>query len=401
MQKADKDTIKHNNKLVILSHLKTRDLSRTDLAEITGLSNSTVSALVSELSENNILFEKSIAESSGGRKPIILSINPNYAYTMLLIIVQNKIITALVDLKFEVVYHNTFDYSICTEESISAAILESIDKTLADNRSAAENIVGVGVSIPGLVDHSTNTVIFSTLLQLKDFNIKDLIKTRLNKNVYAFKDTDALMLGEYLLNDLSRYESYLYVLVDSGVGLSFMNKGEIMQLNRCGFQLGHIQLDENGPQCNCGKSGCVEAFVSEQATKRDLKETLAKAGLPYDVSIDSLTLADIVTKANEGDVHCEDVLARQCAYIGRVVALTINIFAPNLVLIGGPLSSAKFDKDKIVRNSVEKSVLNIFSNTNIKFTTTGNKACFIGMADKVFNKEIFSVFQFSHERRQT
>ena len=390
MQKADKDTIKRNNKKVILSCLKNRDLSRTDLAAMTGLSNSTVSTLVSELTGENIVFEKSVAESSGGRKPIILSINPDIAYTMQIKITQHRISVAIVDLKLRVIYQKDTFFREGGDACVREAMLSAIDRALADNASIAGKFAGVGVSVPGLVDHHTDRILLSSLLHLRNMDIKSIINSRIKRRVYVFKDTDALMLGEYIINGLNTNESYLYLLVDSGVGLSFMNKGEILQLNRSGFEIGHVQLDEHGPQCNCGNYGCVEAFVSEQAAKRDLEAV--SAGNPnYQVDIDSLKFSDIVKRSNEDDPYAIHVLFNQCVHLGRVVALVINLSAPNMVLIGGPLSGSKYNILETVEKSAERSELEIYRSwkTSIRFTNTGDKACFIGMADKIFNSEFF------------
>lgn len=390
MQKADKETIKKNNRKVILNWLKDQDLSRTDLALLTGLSNSTVSSLVYELTMEGFVFEKSVAESSGGRKPIILSVNPDVAYALLVKIVQYRIVFAIVDLKLRVVYRREFPFVECSEDCITEAVQSGIVQVLDDNASITGKITGVGVSIPGLVEHHTDKVLLSSLLHLRNMDITSVIQAKVNSNVYVFKDTDALMLGEYILKGLNSNESYLYLLVDSGVGLSFMNKGEILQLNRSGFEIGHVQLDEKGPQCNCGNYGCVEAFVSEQAARRDLKG-ISSHDPSYQVDTDKLKYSDIVSRSNEGDQYAADVLFHQCAYLGRVVALVINLYAPNMVLIGGPLSGSKYNILEAVEKSAAKSELEIFRTwkTSIKFTNTGDNACFIGMANKIFNVEFF------------
>jgi predicted NBD/HSP70 family sugar kinase len=390
MQKADKETIKKNNRKVILNWLKDQDLSRTDLALLTGLSNSTVSSLVYELTMEGFVFEKSVAESSGGRKPIILSVNPDVAYALLVKIVQYRIVFAIVDLKLRVVYRREFPFVECSEDCITEAVQSGIVQVLDDNASIRGKITGVGVSIPGLVEHHTDKVLLSSLLHLRNMDITSVIQAKIKSNVYVFKDTDALMLGEYILKGLNSNDSYLYLLVDSGVGLSFMNKGEILQLNRSGFEIGHVQLDDKGPQCNCGNYGCVEAFVSEQAARRDLKG-ISSHDLSYQVDIDKLKYSDIVSRSNEGDRYAADVLFHQCAYLGRVVALVINLYAPNMVLIGGPLSGSKYNILEAVEKSAAKSELEIFRTwkTSIKFTNTGDNACFIGMANKIFNVEFF------------
>lgn len=390
MQKADKETIKKNNKKVLLNCLREQDLSRTDLAAETGLSNSTVSTLIAELTAENLVFEKSVAESSGGRKPIILSINPDACCTMLIKILRFKVIFALVDLKLRVVYQKEIPFREGGDACVREAVVRGIETTAGENHASFEKILGVGVSVPGMVDHRTDEILLSSLLNIRHMDIRSVIQEKVGKQVHVFKDTDALLLGECILNRLSDRESYVYLLVDSGVGLSFMNKGEILQLNRGGFQIGHIQLDEHGPQCNCGNFGCVEAFVSEQAARRDL-ERVSSHDSTYSVNFDSLNYSDIVSRSNRGDPYAKEVLFDQCAYLGRAVALAVNLYAPNTVLIGGPLSRSRFDLLDIIETSAAKSELEVFRNggTSVRFANTGERACFIGMADKIVNAEFF------------
>ena len=393
MIKADKETLKRINKQVILNRLRKSDLSRTELAEVTNLSHSTVGTLVSDLINENIIFEKKVGESSGGRKPVILSINPSAVYSLLVIMTPKGILTSIVDLKLNILYMRVHDFNICCSNSVETSLLQSIEKTLNENSALIENIIGIGVSIPGLVDHLMDKVLYSSLLNISDFDIKGVINTKLKKNVHVFKDTDVLMLGEYILNSYNDIESYLYILVDSGVGLSFMNNGEILQLNRSGLQIGHIQLQPNGPLCNCGKYGCVEALVSEDAALRDLKEAVDNGSYSYDnnINIKQLKLSDVVAMSNKEDELCRKILLKQGEYLGMAIAVAINIFAPNVVLIGGPLSEVKWQLSQVIKDSILKHTLKIFNNTKIEFTSTGYKSCFIGMASRIFDKEFFIV----------
>jgi predicted NBD/HSP70 family sugar kinase len=388
MEKADRETLRRINKQVILGELRKNDLSRTELAKVTNLSHSTVSALVNELIRDNISFEKSVAESSGGRRPVILSINPDAAYALLFKITPDRIKAAVVDLKLQIVYQKTFDCTVRDEASAREAINRSLNDVLTDQKAITERLFGVGISVSGLVDNMRNRVMYSVLLNLREFDIAEIVKSRLQKEVYLFKDTDALMLGERILNDFSDLDSYLYILVENGVGLSFMNKGEVLQLNKSGLEIGHVKLETGGPKCQCGKFGCVEAYVSEMAAIRDLKEILPESEHEH---IDRLTYADIVARSNDGEPAFRKVILKQCLYLGKAVGCAINIFAPNLVLIGGPLSEVNWDINSTIARSVNDSVLNIYDNVKVKFTNTGDKSSFIGMAERIFDKEFFII----------
>jgi Transcriptional regulator/sugar kinase len=394
MQKADKETLKNNNKMLILCKLRQGDLSRTELSVSTGLSNSTVSVLVSELVSSNLIFEKRYANSSGGRRQVILSINPEAAYTLLVKIVPGVLEVSFINLELKINNRKKFYFHDGgARESGEEALLSALERGLIwirqENGRLLDKTAGVGISIPGLVDHSSDIILYSSLLNIRKMDISGLLTARLGKPVYVFKDTDAMAMGEYAINELSNSESYMFILVDSGFGLSFMNKGEILQLNRSGLELGHLRLQENGPRCRCGRSGCVEAFVSESSALRQLELIQEKQGSrQYDIS--AMRYSDIVEESNRADGICRGVLRCQAGYLGAAIAIGVNIFAPNTVLLAGPLSKAKWEFYPIVREAFAENVLDIFSNTRIEFSTAGEQASLIGMASKIFDTEFFS-----------
>lgn len=390
MQKADKETLKSNNKMLILCKLRKGNLSRTELAKTTGLSNSTVSVLVSELVASNVVFEKKFANSSGGRRQVILSINAEAAYTMLFEIVPNRVEISIVNLDLKINCSRSFNFNGSGEDVIRTEIERGIDWIKCEKAPLLDKTVGIGVSVAGLVDHSNDTILYSSLLNIKNMDIKSTIVPALGKNVYVFKDTDAMAMGQYTINDFYENESYLFILVDSGFGLSFMSNGQVLQLNRSGLELGHLRLKEKGPRCKCGRIGCVEAFVSETAAITELDKLQKVSGInQYDIK--TIRYSDIVSESNKNDGSCRQIMKYQAKNLGRAVAIGVNIFAPNTVLLTGPISKAEWGFKQIVRKSFSENVLDIFSSTKIEFSSAVEEASITGMASKIFDTEFFSV----------
>lgn len=392
MRKADKEMLRINNKLLILQELKKWDLSRIELAGITGLSNSTVSSLVRELTAENLVFEESVAASTGGRKPIIFSLNTSAVYVLTLKLLAHRIEAAILNLKLQTIRKQCCAYTDCNESVLKNAIETVLDGILEDfPESEKRKLVGIGVSVPGLIDYANSMILYSSHLNIANFNIKQYLQTIINLNVYLYKDVDALMLGTYAQDNLRQNASYLYFYVGFGVGLSFLSNGKILQLNRSGMEIGHVQLIPGGPLCNCGKYGCVETFVSEYAAqKRYMELSETENGVKAPPSFD-----EMVFKSNRGDQKCRQILSEQCEYLGRAIALAVNIFAPNEVLIGGPLSEIKWNADEIIRRHVSENVLSNFAAVSLKFTNTPEEADFIGMANTIISHEFFEAEAFA------
>lgn len=382
--------LKRHNKQVILDRLKERAMTRIELATLTGLSNSTVSALTAELAEDGIIFEEDIAKSSGGRRPVIFSLNSNSAYTLLIKILSKKMIFCVVDIKLQIVFEKSFALHNTTKTDLDTAVCLGIDRVFRENRKWRDSLVGIGVSVSGVVDHADHAILYSSTLNIANYNIKATIQSKIDKPVYVFKDTDSSLLGEYILNSLRDDESYVYLFVESGVGMSFMNKGEIMQLNRGGLEIGHIKIESDGPRCDCGKCGCVESFLSEQAAIRDYKDLLCKSGRPQTSEDERITLEKMIEKSACGDELCAEVIHNQCRFLGRVAAMIVNIFAPSEVIIGGPIANVSPAFQNTALSSYMENVLQILDNARLRFTDIGNKASIIGMANHIFNEKFFT-----------
>lgn len=391
LQKADKETLKRHNKRLLLYTLRRGDFSRTELAEATGLSNSTISVLISEMVESNIVFEKSLANSSGGRRQVIMSINPEAAYTLLLKIAPDQIEVAIVNLGLKLNSSKAFNLARNDQEHVTCTVLHALEWIKQGKSDLIDRIIGIGVSVAGLVDHSNDTVLYSAHLNLKNFDIKSVINSIFSRNVYVFKDTDTIAMGEDIVHKFNDCESYLYIWVGSGLGLSFVNKGEVLQLNRSGLELGHVRLESDGPRCTCGRVGCVEAFVSEAAAIREIEYRIKNSVKTLNYNVNGMKYLDIVKRSNDGDTVCREVLEYQAGYLGKAVALAINIFSPNTVIIGGPVSNIEWDFASRVQKSIRDNVLGIFSETKIQFSATTEEAAFIGMASKILDREFFII----------
>lgn len=388
MLKADKNTLKANNRQLILSTLRRREQSRSELAETTGLSKSTVSGLVQELLSKNIVYEKERAASSGGRRPVVLALEPRCSYTLVIEAGPHKVEASLVGLDLAVADSITENYETLGAESFEEALRLTV-RSFLSRPGVAVKIVGAAAAVPGAIDYADGTLLYSSHLGVHDFKISDIIRSELGKPVYIFKDTEAMLLGEYISGGLDPNGSYVYIVVRNGLGMSYMRRGEVLHFRRSGLELGHIKLESSGPQCSCGKYGCAESFVSASAARRDLKVLLKASGISDTGRYDGLGLDDIVRLSNSGDPYCRRVLSEQCRHLGKAAAFAVNMFAPDLVLIGGPLAYTKWDILSIIRTSMAEHTIERYGECGIALAVSDKASYIAGMADRVFGREFF------------
>lgn len=384
MQKADKDTIKRNNKKVILNQLKFGEFSRTEIAARTGMSNSTVSALVSELIKDGLIFEKDQAMSTGGRKAIHLGINPNGTYALAIRIMRVSVTCTLVNLKLQVVAQRETPIVSAGEEALHEALDSCLGSLLKDNPEINPRITGVGVCVQGLVDYKHQTVMLSSQLKLRNTDIKPLIKAHIDRPISIIRLTDAMLIGEFILSRLKSDGNYIYLYIaESGVGLSVMWKGRVAQPSRSGLEVGHIQIEDNHIRCSCGNTGCVETVVGESAARRELQRLA-----PGDSKMAQLTLAETARLAANGETICLHVLTEQGRCIGKVISAMVNLFAPEVVFIGGPFCHAGPQVQQTIREYAVNGELEVYKKIPIRFTTAVDRVAFVGLADRVYRMNL-------------
>ena len=193
----------------------------------------------------------------------------------------------------------------------------------------------------------------------------------------------------------STYKNIVYIIVEDGVGMSYINSGKLFLPGYGGgFELGHITIDSNGSLCRCGNRGCLGTVVSEKPVLNKLEKLIEK-GYKSDISISETTsLKDIVEYSNNGDKAAKYVLEEQARLLGTAAASVINLFNPQLVVIGGPFSKCNWEFLSILKDTVRDRALETYSRgVEIEYAKLQEDSALIGMANDIFEKEIFKAIQ--------
>jgi predicted NBD/HSP70 family sugar kinase len=391
IMKIDQETLKNLNRQIILNNIRRySEISRIDLAEQTNLSPTTVSVITSELLEKKLIREIRVGESSGGRKPVVYGIDPKNKFVISIILTPKGTEYALIDLGCEIVFREKDICIIDGENSVGQAIVRSIDVIKKKFPEYIDRVYSVAISLPGLLNYKNNQVLYSAPLHLKNFIIEDVVKKIIDRRVYIFKDTDALILGESYFGIGNTCKNFVYILVDNGVGMSYVNAGKLFKLPYGGMELGHLTIDLHGYKCKCGNTGCIGTCISEIPALKRLNEVIEE-GIETNIKQNMYTsFKELVYYSNKGDKAAIKVLMEQAELIGITVANVVNMFNPESVIIGGLLSECQWDILKIITDSVKSRALESFTQSlNIQFSSLGCKASLIGMANEIFENKIF------------
>ena len=258
-----------------------------------------------------------------------------------------KILTAVTDTQGRILSR---DHSITPakegQEAVVKSILESTGRVLDQAHITAADLVAIGLGAPGLSNPETGILFTSPNLPgWKDVHLGGIIDKELGKKVFLINDANAAAIGELRFGAARGTRNFIYITVSTGIGGGIIIDGKIYTGSTgTAGELGHMVIDDKGPPCSCGNRGCWEALASGTALARGarnrIKEGAATSILRYvDGDIDKVNAEAIHKAAQAGDKVASELIARTAYYLGVGLANLINIFNPEVIVIGGGLSN--------------------------------------------------------------
>jgi len=335
-------TLRGNNLALLLSTIwENEGISRAKLAKNTGLAPSSVTRLTRELQEIGLIVESGKGSSSGGRQPVLISPNPKAGVVISFDLSGSRVRGGVFDASNNLLKVAEVPFLNVGPEAIQKYIFELMDTLLSDQAILKEKLLGIGVSIPGVVNIDRTGISIAFNLQLKDFPLKKILESRYNIPVYLETDTSVAALAEKNYGAAIHQDNFIYVLISTGIGAGVIINGEIYQ-GQAGMdgERGHIVINPQGPVCVCGRHGCLEAIAGRNALLENAKsifsdgrDQIANNLLNNDTS--SLNLSLISEAAKLGSVKAMDLINNMAEHIAYAISLYTNILDIPLVIIGG------------------------------------------------------------------
>lgn len=363
-------------------------ISRADIAKLTGLTPPTVTNITAKLLELGVILEDSMGQSSGGRRPLLLKVNPKIAQIVIIHIRSEKMMAYLVDCEFQVHYKEHKKIKGMTTEEV----LELMLAMIVHCREAATALVpAVGVVVRGPVKTGEGISVFAPNIGWKNIPIRKIIEENLGLPAFIENDAKALITGEYYYGSVKDADSMILLKVSHGIGSGMMFNGKMYRgINGSAGEVGHTTIDISGPVCSCGNYGCMEALASENAlvdmVVKSIKE--GQKSLVYDLVNGDLSrvIPTIIYEAAEcGDELAIRMLGQAARYLGIGIANLVNIFNPKIVVIGGGIVKARQFIEDIVRQTVsDRSFESCSSVLELRFSSLATENTMKGAVDMVF-----------------
>ena len=382
---GNRDLIRAINRSTILNTIKTYGaIPRSEIARFTGLSPATVTGIASELIQDDLVFEKESGDSSGGRRPIMLAINPHGGFVVGIKLMEDHALGALTDLESTLLAKQSHALSDLSPSVVAAALGELVAELLIAADVPVSKLMGVGVRLAGIIDSGQGLVRQSPFFGWSDVPLRGLIQSHVRAPVYLDNDVNTLAFAEKWFGSGQGINDFLDVTFGRGIGLAIVANGQIYHGSRGGAgEFGHTVVQPGGLLCACGKRGCLEMYTSEPAMLCQAEAAFQNGEL----SSQPKTPEDLEALASAGELAAQAIFARAGQLLGQSIANLVNIFNPQCVLVNGEgVRAGHWLFDPMRAAITEHTMPGLRLDTSIRIEPLGDDAWARGAASLVLHE---------------
>lgn len=341
--RATRSTARDVNRQIVLNLVRDHQpISRADLARRMGVARGSVTPLVRELIEDGLIYEGTTGQTRRGRKPTLLHVRTRDRLAVGIDVRSSRTSVMLNDFAGREVGTEAFS-TPSRPDKLVAELVRRVGRLLTAH-SELGACEGVGVVVPGMVDRRSGVVLNAPTLGWRNVDLRAALAAKLELPVHIERDAVACALAHMWLSQTSGdgVDNFVYLTVSDGVGTGLVANGEVIRGYRStAGEFGHIPLTLDGPRCECGALGCLEAYTSNWATvARYLGRELSSRESYALIRTHGLDVVGVIARARSGDAAALSALTETGRYLGTGIANILNSFSPARVVVGGEIAAA-------------------------------------------------------------
>ncbi len=366
--------------------------SNPDIARYTKMSSPTITKLIQELINLGIVIDMGIGESIGGRKPNLFGINPNARYIIGIDIDCRMVKLGIFNLANEAVSEIiTYFGNVKDKNEMFNDLFKRIEKLIKESNVDTDSLLGIGVSIPGLINSKTGQTYMD--LRIDGEKLEDQFIKRFNLPVVIDSDSRVMAIGEQAFGFAKNKKDVLCLNICDGIGLGMILNGIVYRgMSGLAGEFGHINVVKDGNLCTCGKYGCLETVASgtaliEQAQQGIKKgqESLIKELVNND--LEDIHVSDIIEAVNKGDIFAIEIINKLGHFLGEALSSLVHIFNPEMIIIGGKVALAENYLINPIENTLNKyTISHIMKDTQVVTSRLEEKVKLLGSVAMVMNR---------------
>lgn len=366
-------------------------ISRIELSKRAQLAPASITKIVRELLEAHLVKETEYQEiGSRGRPAVGLVLDTEAWHYLSARISRGSITLALRDLSSKLVVEDCLEMALVSETPLLERVITQVDQFFIRHQQKLERLTSIAITLPGIIDTENGIVHRMPFYDdVKEMPLGEALENHTGVPVYIQHDISAWTMAEALFGASRGARDVIQVVIDHNVGAGVITDGHLLHAGSSSLvEIGHTQVDPYGKRCYCGNHGCLETIASvdsvlELAQVR-LKQSMSSSLHGQPLTVDALCLA-----AMQGDLLAKDIISGVGTHVGRILAIMVNLFNPQKILIGSPLSKAADILFPTIADSIRQQALPAYSQhivvESTQFTNQGTMAGAALVKDAMYN----------------
>ncbi len=327
-------------------------ISRIQIAELSQLAPASVTKISRQLLERGLIKEVDQQASTGGRRAISIITETRPFQTVAVRLGRNDATLTLYDLSAKALSEQHYPLPERTQETLENALIAAIVNFIELNQRKIRELIAISVILPGLVDPVKGIVRYMPHISVHNWKLVDILENKFAVTSFVGHDIRSLALAEHYFGATRDCQDSILVRLHRGTGAGILVNGQIfLGSNGNVGEIGHIQVDPLGERCHCGNFGCLETIAANSAIENRVRNLLTQ-GYPSKLSLDDCTISSICKAANRGDQLACEVIEYVGRHLGKSIAIAINLFNPQKVVIAGEITEA----DKILLPALQSCI---------------------------------------------
>lgn len=356
------DLVKQLNSAVVYRLIDGQaPISRIQVADISQLAPASVTKITRQLLERGLIKEVAQQASTGGRRAISLTTETEPFHSVAVRIGRDYIQFSLYNLAGYELSYQQHDFFYTNQVELTDGLITLLNNFIEAQQAKIKQLIAIAIILPGLVNPEQGVIDYMPNINIKSLALGDMISDIFHVSCFVGNDVRAMALAEHYFGASKDCQDSILISVHRGTGSGIIVNGQVfLGHNRNVGEIGHIQIDPLGELCQCGNFGCLETVATTPTIVEHVSKLIGQ-GYPSTLSnYENISIDDICQHALAGDALAEQSLIRVGNYIGKALAITVNLFNPQKIVIAGEITSAQSIIFPAIQRNVQRQSLPAF-----------------------------------------
>ncbi|MCO6554893.1 MAG: ROK family protein [Gilliamella sp.] len=315
-------------------------VSRIQLAEISQLAPASITKITRQLLKKKLIKEVDAQQSTGGRPAVSIEAKFEYYQAIAVQLSRSHVTIELFDLGAKCLMSKKCSLTNFTQQQVQDYLIILIKEFIQLNSKKIKHLVAISIVLPGLIDSVNGIVRYTPHIQVEEWALGEILQKEFNVSIFVGNDIQSLALAESYFGSTQHVDDSILIRVHRGVGSGvIVNQQLLTNHNQSACEVGHIQVDTLGERCHCGNFGCLENRVVNKAIEYRAKQMIEQ-GYASKLTLENCDIYHICQYANQGDELAIKLVKDAGENLGRAVAIMVNIFNPQRIVLAGELTKS-------------------------------------------------------------